>query len=184
MSEFTVPILLPEATPDNPPIGYQYVYGKGDGNLYSLNSNGDEYRLTDTGTPIGNIEINRFGEVPPKYLALDGNTYNVDDFPVLGLKYGGVPGGTFQVDDYRNLPIWGAGTNPAGSIIGNDTRNLQHDHGGNTGNDSAGSSKFVLNILGSNTSNSPHTHSISNDLSTTTDIRPKRAHALWIIKAL
>lgn len=48
---FNNPIALPEAgaTPSAPPSGRQKVYGKADGKLYSLNSAGVEYDLTQGG---------------------------------------------------------------------------------------------------------------------------------------
>lgn len=198
---FYATIDLPEVSSASAPsAGQQRVYGKPDGHLYAQNSSGQEFDLTASGAPVGTVYPFRFASTPTGYLALDGATYNVDDYPELGALYGGFGGGTFQVDDWRNLPLWGAGTNAAGVVTGSDTVDLthshtatnagSHNHGGNTGT-SGSQAVGILSLLGqgappnhthSISSDGDHTHAISSALGST-DIKPRRAHALWIIKA-
>ncbi|MGJ8685840.1 MAG: phage tail protein [Spongiibacteraceae bacterium] len=156
--------------------------------------------------PVGTVVAFRFATAPAGYLLLDGSTYNVDDYPALGALYGGTGGGTFDVDDWSDLPIFGAGTDSAGDVVGADTVDLEHghttsgtaasagDHSHTTG--SSGSQAVgVVSLLGQGappnhthtvSTTGAHTHSVTGTAADSlgeVDKRPRRAVANWIIKA-
>lgn len=135
-------------------------------------------------TEVGEVKSFRFAPTSGNWLPLDGATYNVDDYPVLGALYGGTPGGTFDVDDWRGLAIYAAdASNPAGTVTGSNTRDLSHSHGGVTGDSGASAVSGLLPLLASAAPPS-HTHTVSADLTTPVDIRPARAYAGVYIRAL
>lgn len=67
-----------------------------------------------------------------KFLAMDGSTHSVDDYPELGALYGGSPGGDFTIKDWSELPVWGAGVGTVGDVVGENTIDLSHTHGAGT----------------------------------------------------
>lgn len=135
---------------------------------------------------VGAIQSFPFPPASGKWLPYGvGGTYNYDDYPQLGAVYGVGPGEQFALPDFRGKALFVAdGSNAAGSTTGTNTRNIEHNHGGNTGGDSSSSSKFILSILGSAASDSGHDHPIDNDLSDPIDIRPARGYLDLYIRAL
>jgi len=117
--------------------------------------------------PLGSILPYRFSVIPAKFLLLDGSTYNVDDYPLLGALYGGSPGGTFDVDDYRDLPIWGAGSNAVGDVVGSDTVDLSHTH--STSGSTSTDGEHGHTTSGTTSTDGDHNHTTSGTTSTDGD---------------
>lgn len=83
------------------------------------------------GLPIGSTFAWSHATPPSagRNLLLDGSTYDVDDYPVLGALYGGSPGGTFAVHDWRHVPLSGyLGSGSLGAVVGDNLLNLKHKH--------------------------------------------------------
>ena len=78
---------------------------------------------------VGDLVPYGFDDLPLNRVRADGSVLAFDDYPLLGAKFGAGPGQTFQVWDLRDVPIWGAGTIPAGTLTGTDNRNFEHGHG-------------------------------------------------------
>lgn len=159
----------------------------GDGSGIVVPSKGDVLQSSLDAMDIGMIGIWPSDAVLPlKYLKLDGASYNVDDYPQLGAFYGGSPGGTFAVADWTDVPVWGAGASgEAGTITGDDSRDLTHSHAAGS---LAGSTGAVSGLQtggaatagdGSITINGDTADALS-----TIDIKPRRARAWWIQRAL
>lgn len=118
---------LDEVTPYNYEVtGQFYLAATAAAELYvAKTASSAALEVVPVGTPIPWA----FGTSPgAKYLAMDGATYAVDDYPELGALYGGAAGGSFAIADWSDVPVWGAGGGAVGTIVGGDTLDIRHDH--------------------------------------------------------
>lgn len=156
---------------------------------------GPEGPQGDSGFLVGEIKSWPFLSLPAGFLWVDGASHAYDDFPELGTLFGVSAGQNFTLPDGRNRPLWGWGDEAVRAVVGSNTRELVHTHKvdpppTNTGNDSAGSSKFILSLLGSAAADSPHNHSVdidefdSGEALGDIDVKPERLITRWIIRAL
>lgn len=165
-----------------------------------------------TAAPTGTVLDFAGSSVPTGFLECDGSavsrtTYSAL-FGVVGTLWGVGDGTTtFNLPNLQGLPVWGKdGSNAVGTVTGSDTINIAHTHDfththqidpPNT--TTTASSSQAVGILSLLTTAAPagHTHDVNipaftsgaaststtdSKLSSTQDIKPRRAYLLKVIK--